>query len=293
MYGIQSDSWVVLGDAYGAPASRKKLMHDFIVKADLQGAKPVFYQLSERSLGQALEEGLQIFKLGEEAHIDLITFSLEGSSRKGLRNNEKRGEKEGLTFRIVPRNEVPAIIDRLKEISDIWMKDKNAKEKGFSLGFFREDYILHFPCAVIEKDGKIMAFANLWLGAGTEISIDLMRYDTASPTGTMDYLFVKILLWGKSENFKSFNFGMAPLSGLRSNPWAPLWYKLGSFIYRHGEHFYNFQGLHDYKAKYDPQWRMRFIASYGGLSFLRTLTDVTFLIGGGALGVLGLKKDKR
>ncbi|MEA9355136.1 bifunctional lysylphosphatidylglycerol flippase/synthetase MprF [Bacteriovorax sp. PP10] len=292
MYGIQSDSWVVLGDAYGEPASRKKLMHDFIVKADLQGAKPVFYQLSERSLGQALEEGLQIFKLGEEAHIDLTTFSLEGSSRKSLRNNEKRGEKEGLSFRIVPKSEVPAIMNRLKEISDIWMKDKNAKEKGFSLGFFREDYIKHFPCAIIEKDGKIMAFANLWLGAGNEISIDLMRYDTASPHGIMDYLFVKILLWGQSENFKSFNFGMAPLSGLRSNPWAPLWYKLGSFIYRHGEHFYNFQGLHDYKAKYDPQWKMRFIASYGGLSFLRTLTDVTFLIGGGALGVLGLKKDK-
>lgn len=293
MYGIQSDSWVVLGDAYGESASRKKLMHDFIVKADQQGAKPVFYQLSERSLGQALEEGLQIFKLGEEAHVDLVNFTMEGSSRKSLRNNEKRGEKEGLIFRIIPKEEIRQSLERLKEISDLWMKEKNAKEKTFSLGFFREDYILHFPCAVIEKDGKIVAFANLWLGAGSEVSIDLMRYDPASPHGVMDYLFIKILLWAKEANYKSFNFGMSPLSGLRSNPWAPLWYKLGSFIYSHGEHFYNFQGLHDYKAKYDPQWKMRFIASYGGLSFLRTLTDVTFLIGGGALGVLGLKKDNK
>lgn len=293
MYGVQSDSWIVLGDVYGEARSRKKLMHDFIIKADKEGAKPVFYQLSERSLGQALEEGLQIFKLGEEAHIDLTTFSLEGSSRKSLRNNERRGEKEGLTFRIAPVEEIPSIINRLREISDLWVKEKNAKEKGFSLGFFREDYILHFPCALVEKDGKILAFSNLWLGAGHEISVDLMRYDPASPHGAMDYLFVKILIWGKSENYKSFNFGMSPLSGLRSSPRAPLWYKIGSFIYDHGEYFYNFQGLHEYKAKYDPYWKMRFVASYGGISFLQALTDITLLIGGGTLGVLGLKKDTK
>jgi phosphatidylglycerol lysyltransferase len=294
MYGIQGSSWIVLGDAYGVESERRSLMQKFVDAADREGMRPVFYQLSEKSLALALECGLQVFKLGEEAHIDLKFFSLEGSARKPLRNAEKRGEKDGLSFRIIPVEEVPAILPRLRQISDAWIHDKKAQEKGFSLGFFREDYVQRFACAVVEKDQQIFAFANLWAGAGQELSIDLMRYDPVlSPKGVMDFLFVKILLWGHEKSFSSFNFGMAPLSGLRSNPWGPLWYKLGSFIYRYGEHFYNFQGLRDYKEKYSPVWKMRFIATPGGVSFLKTLTDVTLLIGGGVKGIMGIGREKK
>ena len=61
--------------------------------------------------------------------------------------------------------------------------NKNTREKGFSLGFFDENYVRSTDVAVIKDEtGQIRAFANLWQTAGREeLSIDLMRYDPDSP----------------------------------------------------------------------------------------------------------------
>jgi phosphatidylglycerol lysyltransferase len=79
---------------------------------------------------------------------------------------------------------------------------------------------------------------------------------------------------------------MAPLAGLERRALAPLWSRLGAFAYRHGEHFYNFQGLREYKAKFTPIWEPRYIASPGGAALPRVLANVAALISGGVRGVI-------
>jgi phosphatidylglycerol lysyltransferase len=93
-------------------------------------------------------------------------------------------------------------------------------------------------------------------------------------------------VWGKANGFRSFNLGMAPLSGFETHALAPLWAKAGAMLYRHGEHFYNFQGLRQYKEKFDPVWRPRYLASPAGLALPRILTNVASLIAGGLGGVI-------
>jgi phosphatidylglycerol lysyltransferase len=53
----------------------------------------------------------------------------------------------------------------------------------------------------------------------------------------MDYLFVSLMLWGKEQGYQCIDLGMAPLSGLESRPFAPLWHRIGAVIFQHGEHF--------------------------------------------------------
>jgi phosphatidylglycerol lysyltransferase len=79
---------------------------------------------------------------------------------------------------------------------------------------------------------------------------------------------------------------MAPFSGLESRALAPLWTRVGALMYRYGEHFYNFQGLREYKEKFDPVWEPRYLASPGGLALPRVLTSVAALISGGIKGVV-------
>jgi phosphatidylglycerol lysyltransferase len=74
---------------------------------------------------------------------------------------------------------------------------------------------------------------------------------------------------------------MAPLAGLENRALAPAWHRMGTFVYRHGEHFYNFEGLRRYKEKFDPEWRPRYLASPGGIALPRILLDVSTLIAGG------------
>ena len=133
----------------------------------------------------------------------------------------------------------------------------------------------------------IVAFADLWLGADKEeFSPDLMCYLPDAPKGIMEYLFVQLMLWGKAEGYRWFSLGMAPLSGLEDHDLAPLWNRLGAFVLRHGEHFYNFQGLRRYKEKCGPEWEPKYIACPGGLALPRVFMNVATLISGGIKGVV-------
>ena len=175
----------------------------------------------------------------------------------------------------------------LREISDLWLTRKNTREKGFSLGFFNEDYISRTDVAVVyDEAGRIMAFANLWKNGGKEeLSVDLMRYNPESPNGIMEFLFVELILWGKEENYQWFSLGIAPLAGLERHPLAPLWHKIGTAIFDLGEEFYNFEGLYEYKAKFSPVWQPRYLAAPAGLSIPLILMTITHLISGGWKGV--------
>jgi phosphatidylglycerol lysyltransferase len=282
MYQVSGGSWVALGDPVGPPGREEDLVWAFRELVDRRGARTVFYEVSGRSLPLYIDLGLSLLKLGEEARVPLESFSLEGSARADLRQSRKRAERDGASFEVVPPAALPALLPRLRLISDAWLADKATAEKGFSLGAFSERYLAEFPVAVVRAEGEIVAFANLWpSGTREELSVDLMRFHPDAPRGAMDYLFIRLMLWGRAEGYRWFNLGMAPLSGLENRALAPLWHRMGSFLYRHGESFYNFEGLRRYKDKFDPVWEPRYLASPGGLHLARVLLDVSTLISGG------------
>ena len=232
--------------------------------------------------------GLTLLKLGEEARVPLSEFSLEGAERKGLRYTYNRLNREGCSFEVQPATCLPELLPDLKRISDTWLQDRSTREKGFSLGRFDEAYLKHFPVALVRQQGRIVAFANLWCGSGQqELAIDLMRFDGQAQSGVMEYLFINLMLWGKEQGYQFFDLGMAPLSGLENRPFAPLWHRIGAAVFRHGEHFYNFEGLREYKEKFNPVWEPRYLACPGGLALPRALLNIAALISGGIKGVVG------
>jgi phosphatidylglycerol lysyltransferase len=286
MYGISGRSMISMGDPVGNDSSCMSLIWQFRDLCDQQNAWPVFYEINTEQLPRYLDIGLTLLKMGEEARVDLHEFSLEGGSKKSFRYNKKRIESEGFSFEIVPLHQIEANMPVLREISNTWLAHKNTREKRFSLGFFDERYLKENPIAVVRKGDSIVAFANLWLTYNkTELSIDLMRYVSTAPKGVMDYLFTNIILWGKEQGYSWFNLGMAPFSGMESKRYAPLWNRLGSFLFNHGEEIYNFQGLRQFKEKFDPVWQPKYMAVPGGFSLPLILRDISTLISGGLKGV--------
>jgi phosphatidylglycerol lysyltransferase len=287
MYRVEGRSWVAMGDPVGPIEEWPELVWRFHELTDVHDGWTVFYGVGLGNLPLYLDLGLSLFRLGEEARVLLSGFSLEGRTHKPLRNICNRLEKEGCTFEVLPRATLPALLPELKKVSDAWLLQKNTREKGFSLGFFQAAYLQRCPAAVARVGGEIVAFANLWPGADREeLSIDLMRHSPEAPHGVMDYLFVQLMLWGKKEGYGWFNLGMAPLVGLQDNEVAPLWSRFGAFLFRHGEHFYNFQGLRQYKAKFDPVWEPRYLASPAGIALPRILTNISSLVSGGLMGII-------
>jgi phosphatidylglycerol lysyltransferase len=287
MFAISGRSWVALGDPIGAPEERAELAWRFKEMADRHAGWPVFYEAGRESLPLFVDLGLTLVKLGEEARVPLAGFSLDGHGRKELRRTVRGVEKAGCVFEIVAPKDVPALMPELRRVSDAWLAEKNTREKGFSLGHFDDAYLCRFPAAVVRRNGRVLAFANVWPSATREeLSVDLMRHEPDAPRGVMEYVMIELMLWGKSEGYAWFNLGMAPLAGLVSRALAPRWSSIGRLIYRRGEHFYNFRGLREYKAKFDPVWEPKYLASPGGLALPRILANIATLIGGGLRGVV-------
>jgi phosphatidylglycerol lysyltransferase len=287
MYGVEGRSWVAMGDPIGPREEWPELVWQFREMCDRSNGWTVFYEVGPENLYVYLDLGLTLLKLGEEARVRLAGFSLEGGARKGLRHTYHKLQGEGCTFAVIPAEGVSTLLPELRRISDAWLEEKSTKEKGFSLGSFDEDYLKRFRAGIILREGKIVAFANLWPGAGKEeLSIDLMRHLPDAPHGVMEYLFIQLMLWGKGEGYRWFNLGMAPLSGLQDHGLAPLWNRAGAYIFRHGEHFYNFQGLRQYKEKFDPEWVPKYLACPGGLAVPRILANIATLVSGGMKGVI-------
>jgi phosphatidylglycerol lysyltransferase len=280
MYAIRGKSWIAMGDPVGKPEHAADLMWQFLEEVDRHAGWPVFYQVSPAHLPLYLDGGLSLVKLGEEAHVDLEAFTTEGKAGKDWRAALNRAKRENLDFAIIPAAEVPAHLPELKRVSDAWLAERGAGEKGFSIGFWSETYLSHFDVAVIRHEGRILAFANIWYGQpGGEITVDLMRHLPEVP-GIMDLLFVNLMQEGKARGYRWFNMGMAPLSGLSDHRLAPSWHKIAAFVARNGERFYGFRGLRAYKEKFRPVWEPRYLACPGGWALPQILLDVTSLISG-------------
>ena len=282
MYQIHGRSWVALGDPIGARESQEELVWRFRELSDHHAGWTVFYQVSGERLPLYVDLGLAVMKLGEEARVPLADFSLEGSARAELRTQRRRAERDGAAFEVLQPQQLPALLPKLQAVSDAWLEDKAVAEKSYSVGAFSHDYISNFPVAVVRCGQDLVAFASLWIaGTGDEIAVDLMRFGPDAPRGAMDFLFVELMLWGRAQGYRWLNLGMAPLAGLEHHPLAPAWHRVGNFVFRYGEHFYNFDGLRRYKAKFNPVWESKYLASPGGLALPRVLLDISVLISGG------------
>src|SRR5206468_669980 len=126
------------------------------------------------------DRGYAFFKLGEEAHVPLERVTLDGHQGKMYRQILRRGERDGLRLRVLAPYEVAAVLPELREVSDQWLAAKGQRERQFSIGFFDEEYLRRFPCAIVEGGReRVAAFANFLRGPKRdELSVDLMRYRT-------------------------------------------------------------------------------------------------------------------
>ena len=287
MFGQRGRSWISLFDPTGSESEWPELVWRFLERARERGGRASFYQVRPQTLPMYLDAGLRVYKLGEYACVPLADFSLKGKARSALRAALNRGEREGMSLEVLPAGVSMDTVAELRAISDAWLADHAAAEKGFSLGAFSTQYIQRSPIAVVRVGERKVAFASLLTtDLAEEASVDLMRHVADAPNGTMDFLFTKLLLHFQAQGIKRFGLGMAPLSGMAGHPLAPRWHRMGRLLFSHGENFYNFQGLRAFKEKFTPQWEARYLAAPGGTTPLFVLADIAALISGGLRGVV-------
>jgi phosphatidylglycerol lysyltransferase len=77
---------------------------------------------------------------------------------------------------------------------------------------------------------------------------------------------------------------MVPFAGIDTGVSTPVWDRIGTFIFKYGENFYNFQGLRQFKDKFDPVWEARYLVAPNGFTVPKVLIDANILISRGRKG---------
>jgi phosphatidylglycerol lysyltransferase len=286
MFGVSGRNWIALGAPVGNPDEEMELLWRFRELADAHAARPAVFAVGPATLPALVELGFAIQKTGESAVLPLADFTLVGRKRETLRRNWRKAAEGGAVFEVIAAGEAGLVMDDLKRISDDWLAAHAGGEKGFSMGGFEPAYLMKFPIALVRQEGQIVAFASLWPTTGrAAFAMDLMRYGPGAPKNIMDYLFVELLEWGRSQGYAAFEFGMAPLAGLDDRPMAPVMSRLGRVLFETGEDIYNFQGVRRYKDKYDPDWRPRYIGAANRWQIPFMLAHVGLLSSGGMRGL--------
>ena len=136
---------------------------------------------------------------------------------------------------------------------------------------------MHCHCALVSVAGQPVAFANLWTGDGkSEVSVDLMRHASAAPKGVMDYRS-RNSSCGGCPRLPVFQSRDGAVVRTRITPARPLWHRIGTLVFRHGEHFYNFEDCAP-GQKFHPEWRPKYLVASRGLGWPSALIDVAALI---------------
>lgn len=260
-FSVVGRNCVALGDPVGPeediPDAISQFQH-FCTERDWQ---PVFYQTLPLYLPYYRASGFDVLAIGDEAIVDLKSFTLVGSEAKSLRNAVNRLRKVGYTTELHLPPHSDDLMEELRLVSDEWLSGQNGKEKRFSLGWFDDEYIQDGPVMVVRTpENRISAFANIIPEYQIrESTIDLMRRRTDVANGTMDLLFVALFEWAREQGYESFNLGLCPLAGVGMDQDNPAIERAVRFIYEHVNQFYNFKGLFDYKSKFNPLWSPRYI----------------------------------
>ena len=260
---------IALGDPIGVPEDLKDAIigyQEFCIQNDWY---PAFYQTGGDNLALYKTLGFKAVKIGEEAIVDLHKFTTQGKPGRNLRNSLNRFNKLAYRVKFYQPPIADELLDRLKMISDEWLNQMQGSEKQFSLGWFDRDYLGNCEIATVEdSQGEIIAFTNIVPEYRlNEITIDLMRKLNQTEHGVMEFLFVSLFVHYKELNYDSFNLGLSALAGLQEDRQSPRLEASLNYLYEHLNRFYNFQGLHGFKNKFNPRWESRYLI-YPGLKAL-------------------------
>ncbi|MDZ8140545.1 MAG: phosphatidylglycerol lysyltransferase domain-containing protein [Nostoc sp. DedQUE04] len=252
---------IALGDPIGPIEDRKETIIAFQQFCQRNDWYPGFYQTMPDDVELYKSLGFKVLKIGEEAIVDLKSFTLQGKAGKNFRPSISRLTKLGYQIDFYQPPIANDLLHRLKSVSDEWLKMVQGSEKQFSLGWFDEAYLRECEIAVVHNpEGNISAFANIIREYQlNEATIDMMRHRSSLENGTMDFLFISLLQHFKENGYDSFNFGLSALAGVGDNPESRRLEKVLRYLYEHLNRFYNFKGLHAYKDKFRPRWEPRYL----------------------------------
>jgi lysyl-tRNA synthetase class 2 len=179
------------------------------------------------------DAGLVAYEIGDEAILDLRSFSLNGPGMKPVRQAAHRLQRRGYTTRVSRHSQLDAArFAELESAAGQWRGD-GGDERGFSMALGRLGDPLDGDCVLVEArdgDGALRGFLSFVPWGRNGLSLDLMRRDPSADNGLVELMVSSLAeragafgVARVSLNFAMFREAFERGAEVGAGPMARLW----------------------------------------------------------------------
>ncbi|MDL5154620.1 phosphatidylglycerol lysyltransferase domain-containing protein [Actinomycetospora termitidis] len=260
--GVALASGDPLGDVEAWPGA----IEEFVTTCRRHGWVPAVLGCSETGARVwSREAGLDALELGDEAVVDVATFSLQGRAMRTVRQAVSRIKRAGYGTTVRRLRDVPAAeLAELHACVERWRGGPD--ERGFSMALSRVGDTAADPEAVLVVATAEDAPRGLlqFVPWGTEgLSLDLMIRDPAVTENGLNELLITDLLAAcrglgvdrVSLNFAVFRSALERGERIGAGPVARLWARL----LRIASRWWQIETLYRFNARFGPTWVPRYL----------------------------------
>ncbi len=262
-YRVVSGVCLASGDPLGDPEAWPGAISELLALADRHAWVPAVMGCSELGGTAWSRAGLAALELGDEAVLDVATFSLEGRSMRGVRQAVNRVERAGYSCQVRRVRDLSE--DELAEVRRVAQSWRDGQtERGFSMALGRFGDPLDGECVLVtaDKDGVLRGLLHFVPWGTDGLSLDLMRRDRAAENGVNELLITaaaraacELGVTRLSLNFAVFRAALERGERLGAGPVIRAWRGVLVFASR----WWQIESLYRFNAKFGPEWVPRFV----------------------------------
>jgi lysyl-tRNA synthetase class 2 len=253
------------GNPVGDPEHWRSAIDQWRAKARTHGWSLAVMGAGDLGAEAYNEAGLTAFEIGDEAILDMRSFSLNGPGMKSVRQSVSRLQRRGYTTIVTRHGDVDAAhFEQLSNSASLWRGD-GGDERGFSMALGRLGDPLDSECVLVEahdEGGRLRAFLSFVPWGRNGLSLDLMRRDPTADNGLVELMVASLAeraavfgIGRVSLNFAMFREAFERGAELGAGPIARLWRQALLLASRN----WQLESLYRSNAKYQPEWQPRYI----------------------------------
>lgn len=262
-YRVVSGVALASGDPLGDPEAWPGAIAAYRELVARHGWIPAVLGCSERGGTAWHRAGLSVIELGDEAVVDVATFTLAGRSMRGVRQAVGRVERAGFTTQVRRVGELDRQeLDEVRAASAAWRD--GPVERGFSMALGRLGEPGDEECVVVEArhEGELRALLHFVPWGADGLSLDLMRRARDCPNGVNEQMVVAAIaacpglgVRHVSLNFAVFRSALDRGARLGAGPILRAWRATLLLASR----FWQIESLYRFNDKFDPRWEPRYL----------------------------------
>ena len=282
-------TWVIAGSPVSEKDRLREVAAEFENAAKRNGAKVCYFAAEERLESiYANSTDHSKFLIGAQPAWAPDKWAAIVASHRSLRAQLNRARNKGVTVSEWPAEKASEHPDLMRVLRD-WLNSKGLPPLHFMIESDTLSRLGFRRVFVAECAGNVVGFVvlspvakrNGWL-------FEQFPHRPGAPNGTVELMIDTAIHALAADGYEYATLGLSPLSTRADvdNFDNPFWLRiLLAWLRKHGQRFYNFDGLDSFKAKLRPErWEPVFVVSNEPRVSFRTLYAIAGAFSGNTTG---------